>query len=216
MQFYEMQNFRIAYGGRVLMLHIKGVLCLMLVAVLAGCSAGNGPNDATGIAAASYAGPGPLRGSDGPYKLGPGDRVRIKVYDDVNLTDQYEVNSAGFVSIPLVGSVRASGLTTAQLERVIADRMKGKLAQDPKINVEIASYAPFYIYGEVKKAGMYPYQPGLTVADAIATAGGLTYRADERTVYLQRAGSPQQQAVRLDVPQRVFPGDNIRIAERMF
>jgi polysaccharide export outer membrane protein len=63
---------------------------------------------------------------------------------------------------------------------------------------------------------MYPYQPGLTVADAIATAGGLTYRADERTVYLQRAGSPQQQAVRLDVPQRVFPGDNIRIAERMF
>jgi polysaccharide biosynthesis/export protein len=199
------------------MLHFKGLFCVVLAAALAGCSAaGNGLSEATGVAAASYAGPGPLRGSDGPYVLGPGDRVRIKVYDDVNLTDQYEINSAGFVSIPLVGSVKASGLTTSRLEKAIADRMKGKLAQDPKINVEIASYAPFYIFGEVKKAGMYPYQPGLTVADAIATAGGLTYRADESAVYLQRAGSPRQQAVRLDVPQRVFPGDNIRIPERMF
>jgi protein involved in polysaccharide export with SLBB domain len=212
----KLRNLRFAYGGRVLMFKMISVFCLVLATALAGCSSGYRVSDASGVAAASYASPGPLRGSDGPYKLGPGDRVRIKVYDDVNLTDQYEVNSAGFVSIPLTGSVRASGLTTMQLERAIANRMKGKLSQDPKINVEIASYAPFYIFGEVKKAGMYPYQPGLTVADAIATAGGLTYRADENTVYLQRAGSLQLQAVRLDVPQRIFPGDNIRIAERMF
>lgn len=94
--------------------------------------------------------------------------------------------------------------------------MRGKIAQDPKINVEIVSYAPFYIFGEVKKAGVYPYQPGITVAGAIATAGGLTYRADENTIYLQRSGSRQQQVVRLGVPQRVYPGDNIRIGERMF
>jgi polysaccharide export outer membrane protein len=94
--------------------------------------------------------------------------------------------------------------------------MRGKIAQDPKINVEIAAYAPFYIFGEVKKAGVYPYQPGITVAGAIATAGGLTYRADENTIYLQHAGSRQQQVVRLGVPQRIFPGDNIRVGERMF
>jgi polysaccharide biosynthesis/export protein len=148
--------------------------------------------------------------------LGPGDRVRLKFYDDANLSGEYEVNSAGFVSIPLVGEVKASGLSTSQLEKNIARRMKGKIAQDPNVNAEIASYAPFYIFGEVKKAGVYPYQPGLTVAGAIATAGGLTYRADENTIYLQHAGAAVQETVKLDVPMRIFPGDNIRVGERMF
>jgi polysaccharide export outer membrane protein len=148
--------------------------------------------------------------------LGPGDRVRLKFYDDANLNGEYEVNSAGFVSIPLVGEVRASNLTTSQLEKAIARRMKGKIAQDPNVNAEIASYAPFYIFGEVKKAGVYPYQPGLTVAGAIATAGGLTYRADENTIYVQRAGAVSQETVKLTVPARIFPGDNIRVGERMF
>ncbi|HZI33971.1 MAG TPA: polysaccharide biosynthesis/export family protein, partial [Candidatus Binatia bacterium] len=73
------------------------------------------------------------------------------------MSGEYEVNSAGFVSIPLVGEVKASGLSTSQLEKNIARRMKGKIAQDPNVNAEIASYAPFYIFGEVKKAGVYPY-----------------------------------------------------------
>jgi polysaccharide biosynthesis/export protein len=192
-------------------------LVAALAAALAGCSgAGNGLTETTGVAAASYAGPGPLRGSGGPYMLGPGDRVRLKFYDDANLSGEYEVNSAGFVSIPLVGEVKASGLSTSQLEKNIARRMKGKIAQDPNVNAEIASYAPFYIFGEVKKAGVYPYQPGLTVAGAIATAGGLTYRADENTIYLQHAGAAVQETVKLDVPMRIFPGDNIRVGERMF
>jgi polysaccharide export outer membrane protein len=148
--------------------------------------------------------------------LGPGDRVRLKFYDDANLNGEYEVNSAGFVSIPLVGEVRASTLTSSQLEKAFARRMKGKIAQDPNVNAEIASYAPFYIFGEVKKAGVYPYQPGLTVAGAIATAGGLTYRADENTIYVQRAGAVSQETVKLTVPARIFPGDNIRVGERMF
>src|SRR4029078_8767786 len=140
----------------------------------------------------------------------------IKFYDDTNMTGDYEVNSGGLVSVPLVGQVKASGLTTRQLEAAIAARMKEKIANDPKINIEIANYAPFYIYGEVKKAGVYPYQPGLTVADAIATAGGLTYMADENTIYVQRAGAVAQETVKLTVPARIFPGDNIRVGERMF
>jgi polysaccharide biosynthesis/export protein len=193
------------------------LLLLLLAAALAGCSAaGTGQTESGKIALTSYAGPGPLRGSDEPYRLGPGDRIRLKVYDDQNLTGEYEVDSTGFVSIPLVGRARASGLTTHQLEKSLTGRMKGTISQDPKINVEIASYAPFYIYGEVKKAGVYPFQPGITVADAVATAGGLTYRADESTIYLQRAGTSSQQAVRLDIPLRIYPGDNIRVAERMF
>jgi polysaccharide biosynthesis/export protein len=192
-------------------------LLLLLVAALAGCSAaGTGQTDSGKLALASYAGSSPHRGPDLPYILGPGDRVRLKVYDDQNLNGEYEVNSAGFVSIPLVGQVKASGTTTNQLEKTLTARMKGSIAQNPKINVEIAAYAPFYIYGEVKKAGVYPFQPGLTVADAIATAGGLTYRADESTIYLQHAGAGSQEAVRLDIPMRIAPGDNIRVSERMF
>jgi protein involved in polysaccharide export with SLBB domain len=200
------------------MQHYSKAVILLLAAMVAGCSvAGSGSTEPGGVALASYAGPAPLRGSDGPYRLGPGDRVRLKDYDDANLTGEYEVNSAGFVSVPLAGQVRASGLTTSELEKSLTARMKkGAIAHDPKINIEIAAYAPFYIHGEVKKAGVYPFQPGLTVADAIATAGGLTYRADETTIYLQHAGATAQQTVRLDVPMRIFPGDNIRVAERMF
>jgi len=193
------------------------IFCQFLLVVLPGCNVAENAKSGPGqVALASYAGPGPLRGPDRSYVLGPGDRVRLKVYDDQNLSGEYEVNSGGFVSVPLVGQVRASGLTTSQLEKTLTARMKGSIAQDPKINIEIAAYAPFYIYGEVKKAGVYPYQPGLTVADAIATAGGLTYRADESTIYLQHAGTGTQDAVRLDVPVPIFPGDNIRVSERMF
>ncbi len=148
--------------------------------------------------------------------MGPGDKVHLRDYDDANLTGDYEVNSAGFVSLPLIGQIRAAGLTTNQLEKSVATRMKGTVAQNPNINIEMSSYAPFYIFGEVKKAGVYSFQPGLTVADAIATAGGLTYRADESTIYLQHAGGHTQEVVRLDVPKRIFPGDNIRVSERMF
>jgi polysaccharide export outer membrane protein len=132
------------------------------------------------------------------------------------VTGEYEVNSAGFVSVPLVGQVKAAGLTTRQLEQTLMSRMKGDIVKDPKVNVEIATYAPFYVYGEVKKAGTYPFQPGMTLADAIAVGGGLTYRADESTVILQRAGSRWIYAVPLLGTIRVYPGDNIRVAERFF
>jgi polysaccharide export outer membrane protein len=194
----------------------RSAFCFLIAIALAGCSGATSQTDSRAGALSSYAGPGPMRGSGGPYMLGPGDKLHIKIYDDTNMTGDYEVNSGGLVSVPLVGQVKASGLTTRQLEAAIAARMKGKIANDPKINIEIANYAPFYIYGEVKKAGVYPYQPGLTVADAIATAGGLTYRANESRIYVQHAGAAAQQTVTLEVPVRIFPGDNIRVSERFF
>jgi polysaccharide export outer membrane protein len=190
------------------------IACLLPALILAGCSA-SGQIATADIHAASY-GPPQSRGPVGPYVLGPGDKVRLKVYGDTDVNDQYEINSAGYVSIPLVGQVKAAGLTTRQLEGALMSRMKGKIANDPKINVEIATYASFYVYGEVKKAGVYPFQPGLTVADAVATAGGLTYRANEDKVLLQRAGSRQTVIVPVDGTVRVYPGDNLRVAERYF
>jgi polysaccharide export outer membrane protein len=201
------------------MLQRRNVLYLLMGAALSGCSSQaqvGAISQASEEGLSSYAAPRPLRGSGGPYLLGPGDRLRIKVYNEEELTGEYEVNSGGFVSLPLVGQVKASGLTTRQLERKIVGVMKGPISRDPKVSVEVAAYAPFYIYGEVKKAGEYPYRPGLTVADAVATAGGLTYRANEDKIYLRRAGSPVEQTVTLERPVRVFPGDNIRVSERMF
>jgi polysaccharide export outer membrane protein len=201
------------------MVQLRIVLfCLLQTLVVAGCSAGGQitfQDIKAANATASY-GPPPSRGSAGPYVLGPGDKVRLKVYGDTDVNGEYEVNSGGFVSIPLVGQVKAAGLTTGQLENTLVSRMKGKIANDPKINVEIATYASFYVYGEVKKAGGYPFQPGLTVADAVATAGGLTYRADESKVLLKRAGSHQTAVVPVDGTVRIYPGDNLRVAERYF
>lgn len=195
----------------------RNILCLIFIGILAGCSATSGIQTSEyAEASSSYAGVAPMRGSDGPYILGPGDRLRIKIYTDPDMSGEYEINSSGMISLPLVGDVKALGLTTSQFEQTIATRMKGKVADKPHVSVEMAAYAPYYVFGEVKNAGELQYHVGLTVADAIAAAGGLTYRADEHRIVLRRAGSKSEQVVSLDVPVRVYPGDNIRVGESFF
>jgi polysaccharide export outer membrane protein len=150
------------------------------------------------------------------YRLGPNDRIRLKVYGEQDVSGDYEVDGSGYVSVPLAGRVRAAGLTTRQLERAIASALAKGMLRDPRVNVEVAAYRPFYILGEVKRAGEYPYKSGLTVLDAVASAGGYTYRANESKVAIRRAGSAVEDIYPLDVPVLVYPGDNIRIPERYF
>jgi polysaccharide export outer membrane protein len=150
------------------------------------------------------------------YVLGPNDRVRLKVYGEPDIAGEYEVDNNGNVSIPLAGHIRAAGLTTRQLERSIASALSKGIVRDPRVNVEVALYRPYYILGEVKKGGEYPYRLGLTVMDAVARAGGFTYRANENKVYLRRSGAGAEEVYALDAPVPIFPGDNIRIPERYF
>jgi polysaccharide export outer membrane protein len=152
----------------------------------------------------------------GAYMLGPTDRVRVKVYGEPDITGEYEIDANGNVSIPLAGQVRAGGLTTRQLERSIVAALSKGIVRDPRVNVEMLAYRPFYILGEVKKSGEYPYRVGLTVLDAVATAGGYTYRANEGKVYLRRAGSTVEEIYPMDAPVLVYPGDNVRVPERYF
>jgi len=152
----------------------------------------------------------------GTYILGPNDRVRVKVYGEPDIAGEYEVDSTGQISVPLAGHIHADGLTTKQLERSIASALSKGIVRDPRVNVEVALYRPYYILGEVKKSGEYPYRLGLTVLDAVASAGGFTYRANENKVYLRRASGGAEQVYSLDAPVAVFPGDNIRIPERYF
>jgi len=150
------------------------------------------------------------------YVLGPSDRVRLRVYGENDISGDYEVDTNGYVSVPLAGRVRAAGLTTRQLERTVAAALSKGLLRDPRVNIEIASYRPFFILGEVKRAGEYPYKSGLTVLDAVASAGGYTYRANESKVVIRRAGSNVEETHPLSTPVPDFPGDNIRIPERYF
>ncbi|MDB5501138.1 MAG: polysaccharide biosynthesis protein [Tardiphaga sp.] len=154
--------------------------------------------------------------ASGAYTLGPTDRIRLKVYGEADISGEYEIDSNGYASIPLAGRIKAAGLTTGQLERSIAAALSKGIVRDPRVNIEIALYRPYYILGEVKKSGEYPYRIGMTILDAVASAGGFTYRANESKVFLRRAGGATEEVYPLDAPVRVFPGDNIRIPERYF
>ncbi|ANW04449.1 polysaccharide biosynthesis/export family protein [Bradyrhizobium icense] len=181
---------------------------VLFVLVVAGISAG--------FSIRASAQTPPSASSAERYVLGPNDRIRLKVYGEPDITGEYEIDNGGQVSIPLAGHIKAAGATTRQLEKSIASALAKGIVRDPRVNVEIAQYRPYYILGEVKKSGEYPYRNGLTVMDAVASAGGFTYRANENKVFLRRAGSGAEETYPLDAPVPVYPGDNIRIPERYF
>jgi polysaccharide biosynthesis/export protein len=185
---------------------------LFLIAAIAFATLGGG----RWFAASAQQQVAPAGPTAGTYILGPNDRVRVKVYGEPDITGEYEVDSTGQISVPLAGHIHADGLTTKQLERSIASALAKGVVRDPRVNVEVALYRPYYILGEVKKSGEYPYRLGLTVLDAVASAGGFTYRANENKAYLRRASGGAEEVYSLDTPVPVFPGDNIRIPERYF
>lgn len=150
------------------------------------------------------------------YRLGAADKLRITVFGEEALSGEFLVNGSGQVSMPLIGEIQAAGLTLPQFqERVVTALSDGYLNQ-PRVSAEVLNYRPFYILGEVKKPGEYPYTAALTVVNAVATAEGFTYRADTRRVYIKRADSNAENAYPLTTAIQVAPGDTIRIGERFF
>jgi polysaccharide export outer membrane protein len=192
------------------------LFALFLSGVIANVSSNAFAQTQPPSAAATAGNPPSAAAAAGNYVLGPNDRIRLKVYGEADITGEYEIDSNGQVSIPLAGHIGAAGLTTKQLERSIASALAKGIVRDPRVNVEVALYRPYYILGEVKKGGEYPYRLGLTVMDAVASAGGFTYRANENKVYLRRSGAGAEEVYALDAPILVFPGDNIRVPERFF
>lgn len=186
-------------------------LFLCAAALLVSCScASRGP-----ITAAVEAPPGE---ADAPYQLGPGDKLRIIVFGEQTLTGEYSVTGAGQVSFPLIGNVPAAGLTIEQLQEGLRTRLAGGYLKDPRVSAEIVDYRPYFILGEVAKPGQYDYSIGLTLEQAVAAAGGFTYRANSRRIFLKRALETSERLVDLKATPwlRVRPGDTIRIAERFF
>lgn len=149
------------------------------------------------------------------YRLGPGDQLRVIVFGEADLTGQFVVGSQGSISYPLVGEVPASNLTLPEFSIALKEQLSQYL-RAPNVSVEVANYRPFFILGEVQRPGTYPYSASLTVLNAVATAGGFTYRANDDRVYIKHANEPQERAYRLTSITPVLPGDTIRIGERRF
>ena len=150
------------------------------------------------------------------YRLGSGDQIRLIVFDQGNLSGDFLVDGAGTVSLPLIGGVEAGGKTSGQLEQAIAARLRGAYLVDPRVSVQVILFRPYYILGEINRPGEYPSAVGLTVLNAVATAGGFTYRAKRHRVYIRHANDSTEKQFKLNGETRVMPGDTIRIPERFF
>jgi len=150
------------------------------------------------------------------YTLGTGDQLRVIVFGENDLSGQFTVDDTGNVRLPLIGQVEAKGRTLYQFEGDVAARLSQGYLKNPRVSVEVTNYRPFFIIGEVNKPGEYPYVNGMNVLNAVALAGGFTYRAREGEVYIKHAGSNDEVTVDVDAGGKVEPGDIIRVRERFF
>lgn len=150
------------------------------------------------------------------YQLGVGDKIKVNVYNEPALSGEFAVNDAGNVSFPLIGDVRAAGTTPTQVAQVVQTKLADGYLRDPKVSVEVAVYRPYYILGEVKAPGQYPYASDLTVVNAVATAQGFTPRAQKGVVFIRKFGEDTEKPYELTPDLKVFPGDTIRFGERYF
>ncbi|WP_426410783.1 polysaccharide biosynthesis/export family protein [Bradyrhizobium ganzhouense] len=153
---------------------------------------------------------------DASYHLDAGDKLRVVVYGQEGLTNSYAIDAGGSITMPLIGAVPARGRTTAGLAGEIAARLRNGYIREPSVAVEIESYRPFFILGEVAAPGQYPYVPNMTVESAVAIAGGFSPRAkrDVVTVTHTEGGGAMRAVVPLGTP--VSPGDTVFVGERWF
>jgi polysaccharide export outer membrane protein len=199
-------------SGETTMPLMRGIaaLVLMMAALLAGCAQG------VMASGAGAAGQGGETRVIEEYRLGVADKVRVSVFGETALTGEFTVGGNGKVSLPLIGETQASGLTIAEFQTEVADALRNGFIREPRVSAEVLTYRPFYILGEVNTPGEYPYTNSLTVLNAVATAGGFTYRADNRRVFIKRADADGEEEFPLTTTTRVAPGDTIRIRERLF
>jgi protein involved in polysaccharide export with SLBB domain len=175
----------------------------------------------TAVAAASpYAYYQPQAGFAGragyDYALGPGDKLRLTVFGETDLSGEFTIDGSGFARLPLIGQVRAAGYTSQQLEAVIGSALSQGYLKSPRVSVEVTTYRPFYIIGAVNRPGQYPYIDHMNALNAIALAGGFTSGAVESVVFVRREGSNQEVEVPVDRTTQIYPGDVVKVHNTFF
>lgn len=150
------------------------------------------------------------------YTLGSGDKLRVTVFGEEDLSGEFEVSGNGQISLPLIGEVEAGGKNLRALADVIEDRLQEGYLKDPKVSIDVLNYRPFYILGEVNEPGSYPYVSGMSVLNAVALGGGFTYRADKEDILIIRGGDESRKPEKATPETVVLPGDIVRVEERFF
>ncbi len=184
---------------------------IAIVAAVGACAEGGGPatERSSGLRNANV-------GEQRIYRLGVGDKVKVLVFGEADLSGSFEINAGGHIAMPLAGDIAAKGLSPTGLKEAIVRRLSDGYLKNPKVSVEVLTYRPVFVHGEVKLGGEFAFKHGLKIRDAIAVAGGYTYRANQSYVLITREDDPRE--VRIDLPNgfMVMPGDNIRVPERFF
>lgn len=150
------------------------------------------------------------------YLLGSGDVLRIHVYGENDLSLDTKLGEGGEITYPYLGQIMVKGMTVAQLEQVLTQGLKGDYLINPSVHVSVLEYRPFYIYGEVKNPGGYPYQTNLTIERAVAIAGGLTERASKNSITVNRLLNRQKSTIQVAMETEVYPDDSIFVKDSFF
>jgi polysaccharide export outer membrane protein len=187
-----------------------GSVAIALTLLLGGCSGSNwqpvSAEELQAMTAAAAATP----------SLQRGDKIRVTVYGEDKIGGDYEIDPGGFVTLPLAGPVQAAGLTKAAFQKALTKKLRSEYLKDPQVSVDVVSFRPIYVMGEVERPGEFPFRSGLNIVSATALAGGVSYRGNRTTVLIQHAdeAAPKEYPLASTVP--VFPGDIIQVPERYF
>jgi len=150
------------------------------------------------------------------YQLDTGDKLRVTVFGQTDLSGDFAVDAAGNVSLPMIQPVHARGQTAAELQKALAAELGKTLLRNPNVSIQIMEFRPFFILGEVQRAGQYPYINGMTVQSAVAVAGGFSYRANDSRVRITRKQGDSLVEMDADTSALIRPGDTILVKERYF
>ena len=150
------------------------------------------------------------------YRLGTGDEIKVTTFGEPDQSGTFVVDGLGAISMNLIGQVEVKGLTLVEVARRLEAELKDGWLNDPRVTAELVKGRPYYILGEINRAGEYPYTSGLTVMNAIAAAGDFTYRADKKKVVITSGDTGAEREVVLTPTTPVQPGDRIRVRERFF
>jgi len=151
-----------------------------------------------------------------PYRLDAGDKLRVVVYGQEGLTNTYTIDAGGSITMPLIGAVGARGRTPAGLAAEISSRLRNGYIREPSVAVEVETYRPFFILGEVAAPGQYPYVPNMSVESAVAMAGGFSPRAKRDAVTLTHTDNSTLSRAVVPLGTPISPGDTILVGERWF
>jgi polysaccharide export outer membrane protein len=150
------------------------------------------------------------------YRLSPGDKLKLEVFREDSLSGEYVINDQGVVGLPMVGDVKAAGKTLSELRAELTATLGQGYVRNARINLDVVSYRPIYILGEVQKPGEYDYAGQMSVYALVAKAGGFTYRANEKVVFIRHINESAETAYQLTSGASVLPGDTVRIDQRYF